>query len=63
VALRWLVQQGVIPLPRSSNPAHAAENLDLFGFRLSDEEMMRVRGLKEPGGRIIDPDANAPEWD
>lgn len=63
VALRWLVQQGVVPLPRSSDPVHAAENLDLFGFRLSDEEMLRIRGLKDPDGRIIDPDENAPEWD
>ncbi len=46
VALRWLVQQdGVIAIPKSSNPAHLAENIDLFDFALTEAEMAAVSGL------------------
>src|SRR6185295_2186187 len=38
IALRWLVQQEIVaPIPRSANPAHMAESLDVFDFTLSDE--------------------------
>src|SRR2546423_506925 len=42
VALRWLIQKGiVIPIPRSSNPARMAENIAVFDFALSDDEVAR----------------------
>lgn len=64
VALRWLVQQrGVAAIPRTSKREHAAENLAIFDFELSDEEMERIGRLAEPGGRVIDPDGLAPDWD
>jgi 2,5-diketo-D-gluconate reductase B len=64
VALRWLVQRGnIIPIPRSSNPARLAENLDMFGFTLSDDEMTRIGALAQPNGRIADPAGRAPAWD
>ena len=47
VVLRWDVQLGVVPLPRSGTPAHIAENFDVFDFELSDDEMARVSGLNE----------------
>lgn len=44
VALRWLVQQdGVCAVPKATSRAHLAENLEIFDFELSDEEMRRVR--------------------
>src|SRR5207253_10478898 len=47
IALRWLVQQGnIIPIPRSSNPNRIAENLDVFDFALTDDEMKRISALK-----------------
>jgi 2,5-diketo-D-gluconate reductase B len=64
IALRWLVQQnGVVPIPRSSNPTRMAENLDVFGFALSDDEMARIAALKRPDARIANPVGRAPAWD
>ncbi|MEM7023141.1 MAG: aldo/keto reductase [Pseudomonadota bacterium] len=62
VTLRWLVQQGVTAIPRSTREANVAGNLDIFDFTLSDEEMTRISGLAHPEGRMINP-ANPPDWD
>ncbi len=45
VILRWNLQKGVVVIPGSGNPDHIRENLDLFGFELTDEEMGRINGL------------------
>ena len=45
VILRWDLQRGIVVIPGSSNPEHIRENLDLFGFGLSDEEMGRIAAL------------------
>lgn len=45
VILRWDLQRGIIVIPGSSNPEHIKENLDLFGFELSEEEMEQIRSL------------------
>jgi len=64
VALRWLVQRGnIVPIPRSSNPGRLAENLDVFGFALSDDEMKRIGALTKANGRIANPAGRAPAWD
>ncbi|MFO8174957.1 MAG: aldo/keto reductase [Longimicrobiales bacterium] len=63
VSLRWLVQQGAVPIPRSSSPQHARENLEIHDFELTDQEMARIHELHEPDGRIINPPGLAPEWD
>jgi 2,5-diketo-D-gluconate reductase B len=63
IALRWLMQQNVGAIPRSSNPGRIAANLDVFGFTLSDEEMSRIAALKRPDGRIADPKGRIPPWD
>ncbi len=64
IALRWLVQQdSVVPIPRSSNAGRIAENLDVFDFDLSAEEMARIARLARPDGRIANPAGRAPAWD
>ncbi len=64
VALRWLVQQGgIAPIPRSANPQHMAESLEVFDFELTGEEMKRISALKRPDGRIANPAGRAPAWD
>lgn len=64
VALRWLVQQGnIAPIPRSANPLHVAESLQVFDFALTGEEMKRIHALARPDGRISDPPGRSPAWD
>ena len=45
VILRWDLQRGIVVIPGSSNPDHIRENLDLFGFELTEEEMAAIRAL------------------
>lgn len=52
VVLRWHTQRGVVPLPRSSNPGRQHENLDVFGFTLSDDEVAAITALGRPDGRL-----------
>ena len=63
IALRWSLQMGVAPLPRSSNPGRIAENLDVLGFTLSVGEIARICELKRPGAKIANPAGRAPTWD
>ena len=62
VALRWLVQQGVIPIPRTSKRERLAENLGSLDFKLSDAEMAEIGRLPRPDGRVVNP-PHAPKWD
>jgi len=62
VALRWLVQQGVIPIPRTGKVERLKENLAVFDFTLSDAEMAEISALKRPDSRVVNP-AHAPKWD
>ena len=55
IALRWLMQQNVAAIPRSSNAARIADNAKVFDFTLSDDEMARIAMLKRPDGRIANP--------
>lgn len=62
VALRWLVQQpGVVAIPKSTSRAHLAENLEVFDFALSEDEMRAIDGL-EQNLRLLDPPMS-PVWD
>lgn len=45
VILRWNLQKGVVVIPGSSNPDHIKENLDIFGFSLTDDEMAQINAL------------------
>ena len=45
VILRWDLQRGIVVIPGSGNPDHIRENLDLFSFTLTDEEMAEINAL------------------
>jgi 2,5-diketo-D-gluconate reductase B len=62
VALRYLVQQRIIPIPRTARPDHLAANLAIFDFSLTDAEMAEIRKLNKPDGRVVNP-PHAPTWD
>ncbi len=47
VTLRWEIQRGLIVIPRSKNPAHIAENIRLFDFELSNEDMATISALNQ----------------
>lgn len=47
IMLRFLVQQGIIVLPRSENPAYIAEDIDLFSFELDIDDMMAIYKLDQ----------------
>ena len=52
VALRWLMQQDVAAIPRSSNPQRIADNFKVFDFQLSSEDLQKLNGLDDAGARI-----------
>jgi diketogulonate reductase-like aldo/keto reductase len=62
VSLKWAVQQGIPVVPKSIDPGHLAENLDLFGgWELSDDDMKVLSSQKSPvpaGGGGIQPPAS-----
>src|SRR5262245_34231911 len=62
VSLRFLVQQDIIPIPRSANPKHIADNMAVFDFALSDAEMAELKKLGAANKRIVSP-PHAPQWD
>ena len=62
VCLRWLVQQNVAAIPRTSRVERQSENIDIFDFELSDDEMAQIAALANPKGRLTD-FGFAPKWD
>jgi len=62
VCLRWLIQQGIVVVPRTSKAQRLEENLAIFDFALSDGEMQEIAQLARPGGRIVDW-TYSPKWD
>jgi 2,5-diketo-D-gluconate reductase A len=61
VILRWQVQLGSIPIPKSATPERQRANLDVFGFELSDAEMSAITALGRPDGRLFDGDPDTHE--
>lgn len=60
VILRWHLQRGVMPLPKSATPERQRANLDLEGFVLGDAEVASITALGRPDGRLWggDPDTH-----
>jgi diketogulonate reductase-like aldo/keto reductase len=62
VGLRFLVQQNIAVIPRTSKAERLAENLALFDFELSQDDMRAIRQLAKAGNRIVDW-SWSPQWD
>ena len=60
VVLRWHVQLGAMPLPKSATPERQRDNLDVFGFELAEDEVAAISALGRPDGRLFggDPDTH-----
>src|SRR3974390_1047359 len=54
VCLRWLIQQNVAAIPRTSRLERLSENIGIFDFELTDEEMEQIYRLGSPKGRMTD---------
>ena len=64
VCLRYLVQQDVVVIPRTSKIERLEENLSIFDFTLTDAEMTEIARLAHRSGRIIDWSfSGTPKWD
>ena len=55
VVLRWHLQCGLLPIPKTSNPQRLRENLALFDFQLDDTEMAALSALDGQGGPLLSP--------
>jgi D-xylose reductase len=54
VALRWAIQRGTVAIPKSQSAGHLKDNIEIYDFELSEEEMARVDGLNR-NRRFNDP--------
>lgn len=63
VTLRWIVQQGVIAIPRTVKAERAAQNFDIQDFQLSDDDLARIHALARPDGRLGDWIDKEFKWD
>ncbi|MFE5835233.1 aldo/keto reductase [Arthrobacter sp. NPDC056493] len=54
VVLRWLIQRGVLVIPKSVRPERMAQNLDVFGFDLTDEQMTQISALDTGASLFFD---------
>ncbi|MBM6614318.1 aldo/keto reductase [Desemzia sp. RIT804] len=48
IALRWSIDRNVVPIPRSGNKDHIRDNIDIFDFNLSDNDMTTLNNLDVP---------------
>jgi 2,5-diketo-D-gluconate reductase B len=64
VCLRFLIQQGVPVIPRTTKVERLGENIDIFDFTLSAEEMKQIGSLASPSGRLLNfAYSGTPKWD
>ena len=64
VSLRFLVQSGIVVIPRTSRLERLSENLAIFDFELSAVEMAEIARLAHGDGRIVDyAYSGSPQWD
>lgn len=56
LCVRWVLQNGVLPMPKSVTPSRIAENADVFSFAISDEDMKTINDMPYAGGSGLDAD-------
>jgi 2,5-diketo-D-gluconate reductase A len=61
VVLRWHLEIGTMPLPKSATSVRQAENLDIFDIKLNDDEVAAISALGRPDGRLFDGDPDRHE--
>ncbi|WP_099467454.1 aldo/keto reductase [Konateibacter massiliensis] len=61
VVLRWHIDRGALPIPKAFSKEHQIENLDIFDFELTSEEIAAINKLSRPDGRINNQDPSSYE--
>ena len=61
VVLRWHMERGLLPLPKSASPQRQRENLDIFGFELSPAQVQAISAMGVADGRRFDGDPDVHE--
>lgn len=61
IVLKWHIQLGAVPIPKAASEAHQRENLNIFDFSLSDNEMETINKLTRPDGRTANQDPDVYE--
>lgn len=56
IILRWIVQQNIIPLPKSTTPSRIIENIDIFDFELDNDDIELINNIKESNAECANPD-------
>ncbi|WP_455675484.1 aldo/keto reductase [Pradoshia sp.] len=56
LCIRWCMQNGTLPLPKSITPSRIADNLEVFDFEISDEDMTTINQMEYFGGSGLNPD-------
>ena len=64
MSLRYLVQQGIVVIPRTGKVERLSENLAIFDFELAEDEIAEIQALARPDGRLVDyAYSGSPKWD
>ncbi len=50
IALRWIIETGCIPVPKSFNKSHMSENLEIFDWELTDEDRQKISTIPQARG-------------
>jgi 2,5-diketo-D-gluconate reductase A len=61
VVLRWRIQRGVVVIPKSVRPDRMAQNIDVFDFELTDEQMARIATM-DAGKSLFFEVGSGPVW-
>lgn len=56
LCIRWVLQQGILPLPKSAQENRIIANADIFDFHISEDDMTIISALEDIGGQCMDPD-------
>lgn len=58
VVLRWNIELGLVPIPKSSNPVRLVQNLDIFDFALTSAEIAAITALDTGAEKRVDSDVD-----
>jgi len=56
ISLRWIIQKGIVPLPKSVTPERIHNNLEVFDFEISAQDVERIERLTDCGSSGLHPD-------